>query len=101
MVNNIGYFLLVIEIYMVGRKGFVFNYNFVFCWGGFIERNLKKKFFFIIQEIEIYNKCLKGDDDYIFRVGDRQYILQFKMVVSNKFNYIKIISRYIGCKCRR
>lgn len=51
MVNNIGYFLLVIEIYMVGRKGFVFNYNFVFCWGGFIERNLKKIFFLLFRKL--------------------------------------------------
>lgn len=73
MVNNIGYFLLVIEIYMVGRKGFVFNYNFVFCWGGFIERNLKKIFFLLFRKLRFisYNKCLKGDGDYILRVGDR------------------------------
>lgn len=46
MVNNIGYSLLVTETHMVGRKGLAFNHNLVPCWGGSIERNLKKKTFF-------------------------------------------------------
>lgn len=53
MVNNIGYSLLVTETHMVGRKGLAFNHYLVPCWGGSIERNLKKTLLLLLRKLRL------------------------------------------------
>lgn len=53
MVNNIGYSLLVTETHMVGRKGLAFYHNLVPCWGGSIERNLKKTLLLLLRKLRL------------------------------------------------